>query len=122
MSSTLDTDREAKAWNFRITAQRLVLIRTKSVAVRKVAALDVLTNLSFVLNLPKEYDMESLQTNKQYYANFKVFTSKDLEGVDSDFVNFFDALDVDQTPEDFIKAYWVYPAKIRFELQEVEEP
>jgi hypothetical protein len=75
-----------------------------------------------VLNVSENYDLDSLQTNKQYYANFKVYTSKDLEGVDSDFVNFFDALDVDQTPEDFIKAYWVYPAKIRFELQEVEEP
>ena len=36
--------------------------------------------------------------------------------------NFFDALDVDQAAEDFIKAYWVYPIKIRFELVEVEEP
>jgi hypothetical protein len=113
---------EENAWNFRIAAQRLVVVKTKSAPVRKAAVLDVLTNLSFVLNVSENYDLDSLQTNKQYYANFKVYTSKDLEGVDSDFVNFFDALDVDQTPEDFIKAYWVYPAKIRFELQEVEEP
>ncbi len=122
MSSTLDTDKEAKAWNFRKTAQRLVLVKTKSESVRKAAVLDVLTNLSFVLTIPKDYDMESLQTNKQYYASFNVYTSKDLEGLDADFISFFDALDVDQNPEDFIKAYWVYPAKIRFDLQEVEEP
>ena len=41
---------------------------------------------------------------------------------DKEFYNFFDALDVDQAAEDFIKAYWVYPSKIRFELVEVEEP
>jgi hypothetical protein len=121
LSSTLDTDKEEKEWNFRITSQRLVLVKTKSAQVRKAAALDIQTNLSFVLNIPQDYDFDSLQTDKQYYATFKVYTSKDLQGVESDFINFFDALDVDQTPEDFIKAHWVYPAKIRFELQEVEE-
>jgi hypothetical protein len=105
VSSTLDTGKEAKAWNFRITTQRLVLVKTKSASVRKAAVLDVLTNLSFVLTIPKDYDMESLQTNKQYYASFNVYTSRDLEGVDADFISFFDTLDVDQNPEDFIKAY-----------------
>jgi hypothetical protein len=121
LSSTLDADREEKEWNFRITSQRLVLVKTKSAQVRKVAALDIQTNLSFVLNIPQDYDCDSLRTDKQYYVMFKVYTSKDLRGVESDFINFFGALDVDQTPEDFIKAYWVYPVKIRFELQEVEE-
>jgi hypothetical protein len=122
LSSTLDTDKEERAWNFRITTQRLVVVKTKNAQVRKAAALDVLTNLSFVLSIPESYDLESLQTDKQYFATYKVYTSKNLQGVDKDFVNFFDALDVDQSADDFIKAYWVYPAKIRFELQEVEEP
>ena len=43
-------------------------------------------------------------------------------GVDKDFIDFFEALDVDQNIEDFIKAYWVYPSKIRFELVDIEEP
>ena len=43
-------------------------------------------------------------------------------GVDEDFINFFEALDIDQSIEDFIKAYWIYPSKIRFELAEIEEP
>ena len=122
LSSTLDSDKKEKEWNFRITSQRLVLIKTKNAQIRKAAAIDVQTNLSFALNIPQDYDFDSLQTDKQYYATFKVYTSSDLQGVDSDFTNFFEALDVDQTPEDFIKAYWVYPAKVRFELQEVEEP
>lgn len=45
-----------------------------------------------------------------------------MEGVDADFVDFFEALDVDQDIEDFIKAYWIYPNKMRFELVEIEEP
>ncbi len=45
-----------------------------------------------------------------------------MGNVDKDFINFFEALDVDQSIEDFIKAYWIYPSKIRFELVEIEEP
>ena len=59
---------------------------------------------------------------KEYLAQLKVYTSKNLEGIDKEFINFFDALDVDQALEDFIKAYWIYPSKIRFELVDVEEP
>jgi hypothetical protein len=122
LSSTLDTDTEAKAWNFRLTTQRLIVVKTKSEQIRKAAAVDVLTNLPFVLIIPEGYDLASLQLGKEYYATCKVYTSKDLQGVDKDFIGFFDALDVDQQAEDFIKAYWVYPKKIRFELIEVEEP
>ena len=55
-------------------------------------------------------------------ANLKVYTAKNVASVDKDFINFFEALDVDQSTEDFIKAYWIYPNKIRFELAEMEEP
>jgi hypothetical protein len=34
VSSTLDTDKEENAWNFRIAAQRLVVVKTKSAPVR----------------------------------------------------------------------------------------
>lgn len=37
-----------------------------------------------------------------------------------DFVEFFQAVDVDQSIEDFLKAYWLYPNYIRFEIAEVE--
>jgi hypothetical protein len=107
LSTTLDTDKEAKTWNFRITTQRLTVVKTKSEQVRKAAAVDVLTNLSFILQIPEDYPINSLQLGKEYYATYKVYTSKDLEGVDKDFISFFDALDVDQQAEDFIKAYWV---------------
>jgi hypothetical protein len=55
-------------------------------------------------------------------VNLRVYTAKSVEGVEGDFVNFFEALDIDQSIEDFIKAYWVYPSKIRFELVDIEEP
>lgn len=122
MSATLNNEKEEKEWNFRVTAQRLIIVKTKNSNVRKVAALDVLTNLSIALSVPTNILIESLQTEKEYLAHFNVFTSKNLEGVDKDFIGFFDALDIDQGVEDFIKAYWVYPGKMRFELLEVEEP
>jgi hypothetical protein len=98
------------------------MLKTKVESVRKAAALDVLTNLSISLNIPTELAMEDLAADKEYLATLKVFTAKDLKGVDEEFINFFDTVDVDQNVEDFIKAYWVYPNKIRFELVEVEEP
>jgi hypothetical protein len=111
----------SETWNFRITDQRLVIVKTKNENVRKAAALDVLTNLTFTLNIPSSIEMESITNEKEYLAHMKVFTSSNLEGVDQDFVNFFKATDINQNLEDFLKAYWIYPAKIRFELTSLEE-
>ena len=94
----------------------------KNENVRKAAATDVLTNLPFAINVPENIPMENLQTEKEYLAQLKVYTSNNLEGIDEEFFNFFDAVDIDQALDDFIKAYWVYPSKIRFELADLEEP
>ncbi len=119
MSATLN---EGKNWNYRKTDQRLIVIKTKNNKVRKAAVLDVLTNLSFAINVPENISMESLILEKEYLAQLKVYTSKNNQGIDKEFINFFDAIDVDQALEDFIKAYWIYPSKINFELEELEEP
>ena len=66
--------------------------------------------------------MKSIEVEKEYLATLKVYTLKDVEGVKSDFVEFFEVLDVDQPFEDFINAYWLYPKYVRFELVEVESP
>lgn len=118
MSASLNQDTD---WNYRKIDQRLIVVKTKNQNVRKAAALDVLTNLPFAINVPESIPMEDLQSEKEYLAHLKVYTSKNLEGIDKDFINFFEALDIDQAIEDFIKAYWIYPSKIRFELAEVEE-
>ena len=119
MSASLNQESD---WNYRKTEQRLILIKTKNEKVRKTVLLDVLTNLTFAVKVPGNIAMETLQPEKEYLAQLKVYTSKSLEGIDEEFVNFFDAIDVDQAIEDFIKAYWSYPSKIQFELAEVEEP
>lgn len=109
-------------WTFRIVDKRLVVAKTRNESVHKVAVLDVLTNLTFAVEVPVSISMQELSVEREYLVNLKVYTSKNLKGVDKDFVNFFEALDVDQSIEDFIKAYWLYPSKIRFELSDVEEP
>jgi len=119
LSASLNQESE---WNYRKIDQRLIVIKTKNLDIRKAAALDVLTNLPFAINIPENIPMEDLQPEKEYLAQLKVYTSKDLDGVDMEFFNFFGALDVDQRIEDFIKAYWVYPSKIQFELADLEEP
>jgi len=119
MSASLDI---AGDWNFRVSDKRLIVVKAKNDGARKVAALDVLTNLPFAVEVPEVISMQKLIAGKDYLANLRVYTSKNLEGVDSEFTDFFEALDIDQSIEDFIKAYWVYPSKIRFELVDVEEP
>jgi hypothetical protein len=109
-------------WNYRKTDQRIIVLKTKNENIHKAAVLDVLTNLSFSIDIPENITTEELLIEKEYLAQLKVYTSKNLEGIDKEFFNFFDALDVDQAIEDFIKAYWVYPSKIRFELETIEEP
>jgi hypothetical protein len=116
-SSNLESD-----WNFRVFDKRLVVAKAKNESVRKFAMLDVLTNLPFAVEVPEEFEMQQLVIGKEYLANLRVYTSKNMESVDKDFINFFEALDIDQTIQDFIKAYWIYPDKIRFQLVEVEEP
>ena len=119
MSATLNEDTN---WNFRVSDQRLIVIKTKNEKVHKAAALDILTNLPFAITIPENIPIENIEPEKEYLVHFKVYTSKNLQGIDKDFVNFFEALDIDQAIEDFIKAYWIYPDKIKFELIEVEEP
>jgi len=119
MSASLDVDDN---WNFRVFDKRLIVVKTKNERIRKAAILDVLTNLMFALEVPDMISMEELTLEKEYSANLRVYTAKNIEDVDMDFVDFFEVVDVDQDIEDFIKAYWIYPSKIRFELIDLEEP
>jgi hypothetical protein len=119
MSASLDVDDN---WNFRVFDKRLIVVKTKNERIRKAAILDVLTNLMFALEVPDMISMGELSLEKEYSANLRVYTAKNIEGVDMDFVDFFEVVDVDQDIEDFIKAYWIYPSKIRFELIDLEEP
>jgi hypothetical protein len=98
------------------------VIKTKNEKVRKAAALDVLTNLFVTIDVPEDINMAELQPEKEFLAQLKVYTSQNLDGIDKEFVDFFGTLDIDQAIEDFIKAYWIYPNKISFELSEIEEP
>ncbi|MGA3111209.1 MAG: hypothetical protein ABSE15_04155 [Candidatus Bathyarchaeia archaeon] len=119
MSASLDIESD---WNFRVFVKRLIVVKTKNYRVRKAAVLDVLTSLMFAVDVPDMVSMEELTLEKEYFANLRVYTAKNIEGVDADFANFFEAVDVDQKIEDFLKAYWIYPSKIRFELVDLEEP
>jgi hypothetical protein len=119
MSASLDIESD---WNFRALDKRLIVVKAKNIDARKVAVLDVLTNVPFAIEAPQIVSIQELAISKEYLANLKVYTSKNLEGVDRDFTDFFEALDIDQSIEDFIKVYWIYPNKIRFELVDVEEP
>ena len=98
------------------------MVKGKSDNVRKVSVIDVLTGLPFPLEAPTDFEMQLLDIEKGYFATFKIYTLKKAEGVPANLVEFFEVLDVDQKTEDFIKAYWLYPNYIRFELIEAESP
>ena len=117
MSATYDRQSD---WNYRLVDSRQVKIKGKSDDVRRVSVIDVLTGLPFPLQAATDFPMESLDVEKASFITFKIFTLKKVEGVPADFVEFFEVLDVNQSTEDFIKAYWLYPKYIRFELVEAE--
>jgi hypothetical protein len=111
---------ETNGWIFRIVNKRSVIVKAKNEKIRKISAQDLTTKLSFPLEAPKDFQLDSLTVEKGYFITIKIYTSRNTANVGSDFVEFFEVLDVDQSAEDFIKAYWLYPDKIRFELVEAE--
>jgi hypothetical protein len=122
LSASLNVESD---WNFRVLEKRLVVVKTKAENVGKVAVLDVATNLMFTLevrNGVSQTPISQLIAGKEYYFNIRVLTSKNLEDVKPDAISFFEAVDIEQSMDDFIKAYWLYPSKIRFQLVEAEEP
>ncbi len=107
-------------WVYRIFDRRAISIKAKNEAVRKIAAVDLLTSLPFGIDVPKGVPIENLEAEKAYYASLNVYTSKNVEGVQPEYMDFFQVIDVDQSMEDFIKAYWLYPKLIKFEVVEIE--
>ena len=112
-------------WNFRVLEKRLVVVKTKAENVGKIAVLDSATNLMFTVEVKENISqtpISQLTAGKEYLFNIRVLTSKNLEDVKPDAISFFEAVDIEQSMDDFIKAYWLYPTKIRFQLVEAEEP
>ncbi len=107
-------------WVYRIFDRRPVSVKAKNEQVRKIAAIDIPTNLPFAIDIPAEVSLDDVEVEKAYLASLKVYTARNVEGVAPEYYEFFNVLDVDQAIEDFIKAYWVYPKHIRFKLVEVE--
>ncbi|MCW4047008.1 MAG: hypothetical protein NWE99_05535 [Candidatus Bathyarchaeota archaeon] len=108
------------AWNYRIIATRPILVKAKNDRMRKAVAVDILSSLPFAFEISEEISAEAVEVEKQFSATLKVYTSKNVQGVDSDFIEFFEVLDVDQSFEDFVRAYWIYPTLIAFELTRIE--
>jgi hypothetical protein len=89
---------------------------------RKAVATDLLSKLPFAFEIPKEIPIEAIEVEKEFSATLKVYTLKSVQGVDSEFIEFFEVLDVDQSFDNFVKAYWMYPNRITFELARIEPP
>jgi hypothetical protein len=109
-------------WNFRIFATRTIKVKSRNDDMRKAVAIDLLVDLPFAFLISDNVSIESVEVEKNFSATFNVYTSKKIGEVKSGFVEFFEVLDVDQSFEDFVKAYWMYPNLIAFELTEIEPP
>jgi hypothetical protein len=87
---------------------------------RKAAAIDLSIDLPFAFEIPENVSVEAVEVEKRFSATLKVYTAKNVEGVESEFIEFFEVLDVDQSFENFVQAYWMYPNYIAFELTRIE--
>jgi hypothetical protein len=122
LSASLNVESD---WNFRVLEKRLVVVKTIAQNIGKVAVLDVASNVMFSVEVKENVSVtpiSRLTAGKEYYFNIRVLTSKNLDDIKEDAISFFEAVDIDQSMDDFIKAYWLYPSKIRFQLTEAEEP
>jgi hypothetical protein len=96
------------------------MVKAKNDCLRKALAIDLSIDLPFAFVISESVPVELVEAGKSFSATFKVFTSTNLEGVEKEFVEFFEVLDVDQSFEDFVKVYWLYPNYITFELSRIE--
>jgi hypothetical protein len=120
MEGTVLSSKPENEWVFRTFNRRLLTVKAKNEQVRKISALDNETNIPFGIDVPKNVSMDRVDLDKTYFASLKIYTARNVQGIEQGFVEFFQVLDVDQSAEDFIRAYWAYPKLIRFELVEVE--
>ncbi|MBT0160126.1 hypothetical protein G4O51_09090 [Candidatus Bathyarchaeota archaeon A05DMB-2] len=111
---------KGSAWNYRVIATRPILVKDKNDRLRKAVAIDLLSSLPFAFEFSNEISAEAVEVEKQFSATFKIYTSKNVQDVDSALIEFFEVLDVDQNFENFIRAYWIYPTLIIFELTRIE--
>jgi hypothetical protein len=79
-----------------------------------------LLELPFAFEVSQDVAVETVEVEKRFSAAFRVYTSKNVEGVEGEFVEFFEVLDVDQGFGDFVNAYWMFPNFIVFELTRIE--
>ncbi len=107
-------------WVYRIFDRRTILVKAKNADINKIAAVDLATNLPLSVDVSSESILQRLEIDKAYFSAIKVYTAQDITGVATEFIEFFTVVDVDQSMEDFIKAYWLYPTLIRFLLTEAE--
>ena len=96
-------------------------MKAKNEQVRKLAVVDLVTNLPFAIDVPAEIDLESLEVGKEYLASLQVYTAQKIDAVPADLAEFFEVVDVDRSIDEFINAYWLYPKIIKFELSEAEQ-
>ncbi len=107
-------------WIYRVFDRRIISVKAKNDHIHKIAAIDLLTNLPFSVDVVKELQMKNFEVEKTYFARIKVYVAREIQGEAPEHVNFFEELDQNQTVDDFIKAYWLYPKLIKFEVTEAE--
>jgi len=95
-------------------------VKSKNEQAGTIAAIDVLLNLSFALEVSQNLPLETVEVEESYFATLKVYSAQNISGVSPDLVEFFRVLDVDQSIEDFLRVYQLYPKLIKFEILEAE--
>lgn len=106
--------------NYRVSATRPILIKAKNDRMRKAIAIDLIVNLPLAFEISQSVPVKSVEVGKEFSVTLKLYSSKNVEGVDAEFVEFFEVLDADQRFDDFVRAHWMYPNYIAFDLTRIE--
>ncbi|MCW4006973.1 MAG: hypothetical protein NWF04_10365 [Candidatus Bathyarchaeota archaeon] len=112
---------DQKTWVFRGSDLRPIQVKAKNMQIRKIAAMDLATSLPFGLDVPEEVPVESVKVGQASIVRLKIYTAQTVEDVAPEYAELFKTQNADQPTENFLKAYWLYPKHIKFELTEIQQ-
>ena len=121
-SDFMSTSEKDSKWNFRIVENLRVTVDTRNKKTRKISVQDFQTKLAFIMDAATAIELKEILPKRQYLFTVNVYTAKNLEDVDANFIPLFEGIDIDYETEDFIKALNAYATKVHFELVEFTEP
>ncbi len=95
----MSTSEKDSKWNFRIVENRLVTVETINKKTRKISVQDFQTKLAFIVDATTAIELKEILPKRQYLFTVNVYTAKNLEDVDANFIPLFEGIELTMKPK-----------------------